>query len=292
MDKEAMNVLILESLTQKLGSDYHGTLEKVLKTNQKLDCLYIYHNGDNISPAIYLDSFYKELENGAKLDEVTDRILQLYFQFQGQTCSLPFDAKSFFDFENIKDRLYVVLINKHLNAELLQSIPHSLFLDDFAVTIHVLVEESENVTSSFTIHNSHMEAWNIDQDTLLQLAIQNTRKLFGLNLMSMTEVLGNMGSLLPMDDISLPIWVMSNNKRLYGAATALFDDALKNFAEAHGSFYLVFSSVHEILLMAETEGMDIDFITAMNREVNSTEVREEEILGTKAYYYDKEKGFC
>lgn len=292
MDNEAMKVLILESLTQKLGSGYHGNIEKVLKTNLKRDCLYIYHDGDNISPAIYLDSFCKELEDGAKLDEVTDRILQSYFQFQDQKCSLPFDAESFFDFENIKNNLYVVLVNKHLNTELLQSIPHSLFLDDFAVTVHGLIEESEDATSSFTIHNSHIEAWNIDQDTLLQLAIQNTRKLFGLNLISMNEVLSNMGSFLPIDDISLPVWVMTNSRKMYGAATALFDDALKSFANTHGSFYLVFSSVHEILLIPETEGMDIDFITAMNREVNATVVREEEILGTKAYYYNKEKGFC
>lgn len=292
MDKEAMKVLILESLTQKLGSDYYSIIEKVLKTNQKLDCLYIYHDGDNISPAIYLDPFYKKLEDGAKLDDVTDSILQSYFQFQDQKCSLPFDTEAFFDFENIKNNLYVVLINKHLNTELLQSVPHSLFLDDFAVTVRVLIEESDHATSSFMIHNRHIDAWNIDHDTLLRLALQNTRKLFGLDLMSLNEVLNKMGLLPPMDDISLPIWVMTNNRKMYGAATVLFDDVLKSFANTHGSFYLVFSSVHEILLIPETEGMNIDLITAMNRKVNASEIREEEILGTKAYYYDKEKGFC
>lgn len=66
---------------------------------------------------------------------------------------------------------------------------------------------------------------------------------------------------------------------------------LEDFADAHGSFYVIFSSVHEVLLIPTTDSSDIDFLSRINQEVNVSEVMQDEILGTKAYYYAKGKGF-
>lgn len=84
---------------------------------------------------------------------------------------------------------------------------------------------------------------------------------------------------------------MTNNRQSAGAAVVLFDDILRNFAQKHGNFYVIFSSVHEVLLMLTPNNSDIDTITRMNQEVNATQVQPNEILGTKAYYYHKDRGF-
>lgn len=86
------------------------------------------------------------------------------------------------------------------------------------------------------------------------------------------------------------MWFMSNKKRYFGAAAILSDDVLKDFAKKHGSFYVIFSSVHEVLILPSTDNSDIDTLTRHNQDVNAA-LLEEEILGTKAYFYQKDSGF-
>lgn len=287
MNKEAMQQLIVDSLSKKLGEDFHISIHEVLKTNIKLDGLNILKRGENISPTIYLDSFYRDLENGALLDGVVDEILHIYFDARFD--SSHFDVTSVLDFNRVKDRLYVKLINRHFNKELLQNAPHSLFLDDFAIIIHCLIETSAEGNTSFLIHNQHLNMWHMDQKTLMSLAIKNTRKLFGLTLRSIREIMDELVPDLLTDD--LPIWVMTNQLKLSGAATVLFEDALKDFANIYGDFYVIFSSIHEVLLMPASINADISVLTEMNQMVNATDVRQDERLGTKAYFYSKERGF-
>lgn len=290
MNKEAMQQLIQEALSKKLGDSFQISIQKVLKTNVKLDGLVILQEGKSITPTIYLEPFYKDLEDGTPLDDVIGSILQAYFR--ADIHPAHFDLTQISDFGYVKDRLYVQLINRHSNEELLQNVPHALFLDDFAIVIRCMVEMLAEGSASFLIHNGHLDIWGTDHETLLSHALQNTREMFGVELVNMRELIQEM---IP-DEVTdnLPdcsLWVMTNNRKIAGAATALFDDVLKNFAEEHGSFYVIFSSVHEVLLLPTPDDSDIDVITRMNQEVNETQIDADEVLGTKAYFYHKDRGF-
>lgn len=96
MNKEAMKQQIMEALSKKLGASFHVSIQEVLKTNVKLDGLTIMQDGANITPTIYLDPFYKELENGASTDNIAKRILQIYFD--SEPCTKHFDCMAFTDF--------------------------------------------------------------------------------------------------------------------------------------------------------------------------------------------------
>lgn len=87
------------------------------------------------------------------------------------------------------------------------------------------------------------------------------------------------------------MWFMSNSKRYFGAAAVLSADVLKSFAKEHGSFYVIFSYVHEILLIPSDDASDLDTLTRQNQNVNATALEENDILGTKAYFYQKDRGF-
>lgn len=292
MNKEAMKQLILEALAKRLKGGFHISIREVLKTNIKLDGLTIMKDGDNITPTIYMEPFYEALENGVSLDDVINSILQIYSE--SAVPPVHFDFTSIHDFNRVKDRLYVELVNKHSNKELLQDVPHDLFLDDFAVTVRYLVNISEEGTSSFLVRSSYLNMWHTDQKTLLPLALENTRKLLGMDLRPMKDYIQELmpGAVPPAEDFPCaPMWVMTNKYKLSGAAAALFDDVLKDFASTHGSFYVIFSSVHEVLLLLSPDSSNIDSITKINQEINATNVKPNEVLGTKAYYYRKDRGF-
>lgn len=287
MNKEATQQQILEALSKKLGDGYSIHIHEVFKTNLKLDGLTILRHGDHISPTIYLEPFYKALESGMTLDDVINEISRLYSGTRVDL--LDFDVSPIHDFNFMKKRLFVQLINRHRNMELLAEVPHTLFLDDFAVTVRCLVDTAGTGNASFLVHNNHMAMWGMETEELVSLALQNARELFGIDLRGIGQVLQELDP--DFAEPQIPLWVMTNKRKFAGASTVLFDDILRDFANTYGNFYVIFSSVHEALLLPTPDASDIDFITDINQSVNVSQLQADEVLGTKAYFYSREDGF-
>ena len=283
MNKETMQQLIIKALQKQLGDTYSIFIHEVLKTNLVLDGLSILKQGENVSPSIYLNSFYKDLESGIPLPIVINNILNIYKQ-----CSFPghLDVSKVLDFNNVKNNLFVKLINKHLNEKLLKNVPHAYFLDDFAITVHCKLNQIKESLFSFAITNDDLKAWNLTAPALISIAKENTISLMGLDIENLSDSLQSMHIQVP----SSPIWVMTNHYMLNGAATVLNDNVLKEFAATYGNFYIIFSSIHEVLLIPSNDNLNIEMLTNLNQEVNASSLNEEDILGTKAYYYEKGKG--
>ena len=290
MNREAMKHQILEALTKKLGDGFHITIQKVFKPNRELEGLLIMGEDEIISPTIYLEPSYEALDNGTPVEQVVDRILQAYDSARSET--VDFDIASLHDFDYVRSRLYVQLVNRHLNKILLQNVPHAMFLDDFAIIVRCTVEASKDCEASFMVHNSHLNIWQAYSETVLSLAINNTLASHDVELMPLGQLIRETFPASPAGHSSDGgLWFMSNKKRTYGAAAVLHDDVLKSFAEKHGSFYVIFSSIHEVLIKPSPDDSDIDILTRHNQDVNTSALEKEEILGTKAYFYQKGRGF-
>ena len=292
--KEEMKNLIMKSIIEKLGSDFNVTVNEVLKTNVKRDGLTILKKGECISPTIYLEPYYMRLIQKEDISTIIDEIISLYERANKNGNNAAFDVSFIKDFNQIKDKLFVRLINRHMNKELLNESPYAYFLDDFAIVPYCAVDMVEDGVASFRINNLHMQLWGVETNELIEIAITNTKVKFGVELQNMMDVLFGMGAIeqLPFPEVfNPPMFVLTNKQKLNGASVILFDDVLKNFAKEHGNFYVIFSSVHECLLIPDDYQMDIDTLTSMNRQVNDSEVACDEVLGTKAYFYNAEKGF-
>ena len=289
MDKERLYHSIVEELTKRLGSEFNVTINEVHKTNIKLDGLSISKVGENIAPVIYLNRY---LGSAFSFDEIVADILNLYTNAKEK--KIDFDLSSFCSFNNIKEKLFIKLVNKSMNEELLSTIPHMDFLDDFAMTFHVVVIPETNEFGSISITNSHMKMWDITTELLYQEARLSMRKLFEISLTNIVEVIDELSEHIP-DDITdnrvpaFPMWVLSNTSHLYGATGIIYEDILLDFAKEHGDFFVLFSSIHECLFV-ESKKLQIDDLTRMNVEVNNTMLAPVEILGTVAYFYDSKTG--
>jgi hypothetical protein len=84
--------------------------------------------------------------------------------------------------------------------------------------------------------------------------------------------------------------VLTNKSRLFGAVCIIYPDLLKDFACAiKSSFYVIPSSVHEVILVPSENTFEADEIRRMIKEINDTQVKPEEILSYSLYYFDKDK---
>ena len=89
---------------------------------------------------------------------------------------------------------------------------------------------------------------------------------------------------------SVPMYVLSNKSRVDGAACMLYPNLIQDFAEAiQSSFYIIPSSIHELLLLPTRHLEESQEIKSMIREINDTQVSAEEILSYSLYLYDKEE---
>lgn len=290
MNKEAMKQQIQEALSKKLGDSFHITIQKVFKPNMELDGLLIMAEDEIIGPTIYLEPVYEALDSGTPVEQVVDRILQACDSARSE--ALDFDIEHLKDFDYAKVRLYVQLVNKHLNENMLQDVPYATFLDDFAIIVRCAVETSEDCDASFMVHNKHLNIWQTDSETVLSTAISNTLAKHDVEIIPLDQLIRETYPSFPEGHSpACNLWFLSNSRKYFGATAVLSDDVLKSFAEKHGSFYVIFSSVHEVLMIPSPNNADIDFFTRHNQDVNATALEAEDILGTKAYFYQKGRGF-
>lgn len=83
---------------------------------------------------------------------------------------------------------------------------------------------------------------------------------------------------------------MTNTEKFYGAAAIIYGkDKIRGLAEKEGNDIVIIpSSVHECILFPYDESMPFELLNAMVNEVNTSEVKEEEILSDHVYMYDRQ----
>ena len=86
-------------------------------------------------------------------------------------------------------------------------------------------------------------------------------------------------------------WVMTTETGLQGAATLLYGDGLKQFAELDGDDIVILpSSRHEVLLIPQRQvNGKYESFSHMVEMVNETEVSMEDRLSNSVYLYSREK---
>jgi hypothetical protein len=90
-----------------------------------------------------------------------------------------------------------------------------------------------------------------------------------------------------------PLFVATVPDKVQGASVLAYQDFMEQAAErVGGDFYVLPSSIHEILLVRDDGSMNRADLEDMVRTVNATEVQPEDILTDSVYHYDsKDKIF-
>ena len=82
--------------------------------------------------------------------------------------------------------------------------------------------------------------------------------------------------------------ILTNSRKTHGAACILDPGVLDGVAQEMGSdFFILPSSIHEVILLPVTGNEDHEKLKEMIREVNSTQVAPEEVLSDTLYRYDR-----
>ena len=251
-----------------------------------MDGLSVRKEGKRVAPMIYLDSYYREYLDGRSLRGICDQILECC---EDSDFEEHFDVDFFREPERVRPTVAYRLINYEKNRELLQEIPHLPFLD-LAVIFYSLLTDTPVGHATVLIRNSHLELWGKNTSWLYEAAKENTEKLLPKRLVSMEDMIYELseGKQEP-EYAGVPMYVLTNSRKSFGAACLLYDGVLGEcFRRLEESYYLIPSSVHEVILIPASAVGDSRELCALVQEMNRTQVRSTEVLSDTVYLYSEE----
>ena len=127
------------------------------------------------------------------------------------------------------------------------------------------------------------DLWQVSVDQLIREARENSELLYPIIIDRLESVIEEL-SPIPVEDLQLPYYYVSNPAYKYGAAAIMYNNALSRIYEKMGGpFYIVPSSVNELLILPGDILMPEEEILDMIREVNDTVLTESEILSYNLY---------
>lgn len=292
---EEFIIEIKEKVEENIGKGYEIRVEKVLKNNscviRNMMIKKIDDEGNiQLLPAINLNNCYSQYVLGKSSDCLAEEIVQLYHTSVADNENIDFNL---INRENAEEFLFYRIVNKKKNKEMLSKVPYVPFLD-LAVTFHFLCNSYEHGIQSFRINNSIMNDWNFDVPGLFEIAHRNTRILFPEKLMHMDEVLEGFGE-TPFNSSCFngedEMYVLSNEKGVNGASVLLYSKKISELSELYErNIYIIPSSIHEVILMPEYDGLKAADLRFLINDVNRSCVAEEDMLSDEVYIYDRDSG--
>lgn len=270
-------------------------VETVKKINRSLDGLTLVRNEavKNVSPTIYINDMYETYLKTEDLQEV--------LQSAAQTMEKAFDAVSVvgnLDFDSAKDNIVFQVINTMQNEEMLKDMPHREF-QDLSIIYRWIVKMDEQGIQSSVVRNNFANQLGMTEEQLFKCAVENTRRILPPTVKSMNDVMKEMFMAdgmpvevaeMMIDEVSADkmMWVISNDKRINGAGSMLYEDNLHKLAmKLETDLYILPSSIHECIAVSTDMGDPYE-LAAMVNEINMGEVDISERLSNNVYYYDRE----
>ncbi len=292
--------IVLQSIRDYLPETFKEAeveLNTVTKTNDlRLTGLTIRSIESNVSPTIYLESFFNRYKNGEEdLDRILSDIADIRMKHE---ISDRFNVDEILDWERVCHNIVPKIVNRWWNEKLLMERPFTLVCDDLVCIYQVLLsqeQEFEGRNASVAVNNKLMKSWRTDVETLHELALANMVNLAPPVFQPMSAILKSMGCgtdlLEDFDTTNEKMYVLTNKQQINGAAAILDGKFMNDIVSQLGSFTVIPSSTHELILVKEDDNV-ISSAELKNTIcfINESEVMLEDRLSDHAYYYSVENG--
>lgn len=288
---------VAKKVSEKLGGVSVSTNEMIKNNSIHLTSVTIANEKGNLSPCIYMNQFFHRYSAGEMtIEEVICEVIHVYKE---NTVEDEFDSSLVLNYQKAKCMIRGRLINTERNQELLAMVPHREIMDLSLIYTIVLSFDRLGGMQSVRIDNRHIAYWGVSEEDLYQQLMENMRTSNEgvINSLSyvIQQMIGDMvNAVFPEGDINEEclMYVLSNKYRINGAMEMLNPVILKDFSEQMQKDLIILpSSIHECILMPVCEATeDIQRLQSMVKEVNDTQVPEEDILSYNVYLYKRETG--
>lgn len=271
-------------------------IETMYKNNMVKQGIVLQQNigQQGAAPVIYLDHLYENYQEGMSLEHVAKKAADLIEKGRKENLDFPTINRQF-----ARENLILSLVNKDNNAEMLINVPHREFLDLAAIP-RVKMHLPDGSSGAFTVRKDLLAVLQMTEDEVLECAEKNLVKN-GIRLENIRETMARLmledgmpeeavNDILQENGSPQELYVLSNQECMEGAAV-MANPTVLDYAHDYleGDFYILPSSIHEVLLVPADLGITIPELETMVSEVNEEEVELKDRLSDRVYKYDGRK---
>ena len=291
MDFEDFKKILVEDIKNELEHRGRTNMEvssvHVEKLNESYDAATVKEKDSHIGVNVNLNRLFDQYK--ANEITVTEAIFHAADIAENGLKDTPqFDVNSIADYSQMKDKLSMEVVSAEKNAEMLGTIPHEE-MEDMAVVYRLILGENESGRGTVLVTNNLMEQFGITQEQLHADAMENAPEIRPSENRGMSEVMNEIApgmapEIAPEDE---QMFVASVPDKINGAGVIAYPNFMEDAAQKlGGDFYVLPSSIHEVLLVRDNGQMTAKELEQMVKEVNSTQVSPDEQLTDHAYHYD------
>lgn len=296
-EKMKEEVIALMPESQRCNLDIRITnVEKV--NDQRLVGLTFKLADQDAAPTIYINGEYEmHYLQGEPVRYQAEEILSQYDSAMEYAAGIDMqkladDAFSF-NWETVKDRLSVRLLEIDRNSGFLKDKPFFDVGNGLALVATILFTEPKTDSFSVTINDSIFSSLEVDKAALFRQALANASRMDSAKLVDMEDALyGSSTNLLTVgtnsDDHS-QMYLLSNRTGDHGAAALFYPGIMEKAGDIIGcSYYALPSSLHEFILIPDSDMIEPSDLKEMVRQANESVVEPHELLSYNVFYFDKE----
>ena len=184
--------------------------------------------------------------------------------------------------KNRKDQIFFKIVNTEANRELLSGLPHREILDLSLFYYVVLGCSNSDGLMTSNISYSTMEFMGFSSESeLYEIARENMLR-DGADIKPLSNLIG-------MED-DCPLLFLSNKAGTFGASVMVLNEVLeKCYDYCHGGFYILPSSIDEVLVTPDAE-MSVKSLLSIVWDANRRCCDLPKRLSNNVYHYDHVSG--
>ncbi len=285
---------IKQAVKELLGKTYFVGFFQIQKVErEQQEALFIRKETQPIFPVIYLQEYYQQWEQGKEIEALAKDLVLEYRQKSFSKTIPSDDFKVLSQQETVKQKIFFRCVSKE---QIPSDIPYREMLN-LAILYGIFIKCQKETITFVTITKNMMEYYHFTEEVLFQLAMENTPNLFPKSVRTLQEMIASI--LSPMEQISsfpnhnnkskYEMLVLSNTTDFYEFSAVLYPNVLEQLAEERkGNLIVIPSSIHEAILLIDSEMTKVQELNKTILEVNHTKLKEQERLSNQAYYYDRE----
>ena len=208
---------------------------------------------------------------------------------------VPDKLKKLKDYEQIKENLFIRLINFEKNKTELEKAFYKRN-GDIALTLYMKIADEDGMLTSLKVPLQCVERWDLENEDVFMAALKNTASMMPPKVYDMMKMLLNPG--YDGEDIDDPDYIpfqdamgncLSTGQKTNGAVAIFYPGVARLFCDKINTdgLYLVFTSIHEVMVHNARMIGPEDLASVLDDTIKES-TPEDDVLTKHIYYYNAE----
>ncbi len=289
--KEFANKLMEE--LENSSQNFNYRVSEIAQNNELLTAIVVMPKDSEIGINIFADNFVEEYNDGRSIGEIAEMVTEIIDIATNEMPSIDSAkvAEAAADYNKAKDSIICMLVGNKNNPVLDQQY-HQPAVDDLSYTYKIRLNNGE---ITIPVSYEMFKDWNVDADIFHENAMKNTERINPPVIQDMLTVWAEMMNIdnQSLEDMGFAngpeLIVVSNTQHKIGAVSIMNPEVQNQLVDmCGGDFYILPSSIHEVLIIPAMDVENAADLAAMVQDVNSQEVLPQERLSDNVLAFDSE----